>query len=73
MIHSATGSYNSDMRETLSPLCAATQFPRSINALQLVPEMDDPIYKGIFFDICLLLFAPHFYIMIDPVQILWSL
>jgi hypothetical protein len=34
----------------------------------LVPELDGPIYKGIFSDICLLLSAFNFPIMIDPAQ-----
>jgi CO dehydrogenase/acetyl-CoA synthase delta subunit len=39
----------------------------------LVPELDGPIYKEIFTDICLLLSAPDFLIMIDPAQIAWAL
>jgi hypothetical protein len=35
----------------------------------LVPELDGPIYKGIFSDICLLLSASNFPIMMDPAQI----
>jgi hypothetical protein len=31
----------------------------------LVPELDGPVYKGIFSDICLLLSVPNFPIMID--------
>jgi hypothetical protein len=38
----------------------------------LVPDLDGPIYKGIFPDISLLLSAPNFPIMIDPAQIAWS-
>jgi hypothetical protein len=34
---------------------------------------DDPIYKGILSDICPLLSAPKFPIMIDPAQIAWAL
>jgi hypothetical protein len=36
-------------------------------------ELDDPIYKGIFSDICLFLSAPNFPIMIEPVHIAWAL
>jgi hypothetical protein len=39
----------------------------------LIPELDAPIYKGIFSYICLLLSAPNFTIMIDPAQTAWSL
>jgi hypothetical protein len=39
----------------------------------MVPELDDPIYKGIFTDVCLLISAPNFPIMIDPAQIAWAL
>jgi hypothetical protein len=34
----------------------------------LVPDLDGPIYKGIFTDICPLLSAPNFPIMIDPIS-----
>jgi hypothetical protein len=39
----------------------------------MVPELYCPIYKGIFFDSCILLSAPNFPIMIDPAQIAWLL
>jgi hypothetical protein len=39
----------------------------------MVPELDGPIYKGIFSDICLLHSAPNFPIMIEPSQTAWSL
>jgi hypothetical protein len=39
----------------------------------LVPELDGPIYKGIFSDICRLLSAPNFSCMIDLAQIAWFL
>jgi hypothetical protein len=37
----------------------------------LVPELDGPIYKGIFSDICLLVSASNFPIMIDLAQVAW--
>jgi hypothetical protein len=36
-------------------------------------RVNGPIYKEIFSDICLLLSAPNFPIMIDPAQIAWAL
>jgi hypothetical protein len=35
----------------------------------LVPELDGPIYKGVFSDICPLLSDSNFPVMIDPAQI----
>jgi hypothetical protein len=39
----------------------------------LVPELYGPIYQGLFADICPLLPAPHFPIVIYSAQIAWPL
>jgi hypothetical protein len=49
-------------------------FPEVLDLEETVPEthpeLDGPIHKGIFSDICLLVSAP---IMIDLAQIAWAL
>jgi hypothetical protein len=42
------------------------------SAGSLVPELDGPIYNGIFSDICPSFSVPNFLIIIDPAQIAWT-